>query len=59
MHEVVLKAYPGSENLKYGPNYILPMPFDPRLLETVPAAVAKAAIKTGVAQIEYPAHYPK
>ncbi len=54
--ESVFNAYPGSENLKYGPNYILPLPVDPRLLKTVPLAVAKAAIETGVAQIEYKEH---
>ncbi len=55
--EVVFKAYPGSEKLKFGPEYILPKPVDPRLLQVVPAAVAKAAVETGVAQIGYPKHY--
>jgi malate dehydrogenase (oxaloacetate-decarboxylating)(NADP+) len=35
---------------KYGPDYIIPVPFDPRLIATVPPAVAKAAIETGVAR---------
>ncbi|MBX9816106.1 MAG: NADP-dependent malic enzyme [Sphingomonas sp.] len=33
----------------FGPDYIIPAPFDPRLMEIVPAAVAKAAIDSGVA----------
>jgi len=47
--EAVLKAY-GSKRLSFGPEYILPTPFDPRLVEVVPAAVARAAHETGVAQ---------
>jgi malate dehydrogenase (oxaloacetate-decarboxylating)(NADP+) len=35
---------------KYGSNYIIPVPFDPRLISTVPPAVAKAAMDTGVAR---------
>jgi malate dehydrogenase (oxaloacetate-decarboxylating)(NADP+) len=35
---------------KYGPGYIIPVPFDPRLISAVPAAVAKAAMDTGVAR---------
>ena len=38
----------GAE-LTYGPNYIIPTPFDPRLIEIVPPAVAQAAMDTGVA----------
>jgi len=41
----VLKAY-NLKKLKFGPDYILPKPFDPRLLDRVPPAVAKAAKKT-------------
>ena len=33
----------------FGPDYIIPAPFDPRLMEVVPAAVAKAAMDSGVA----------
>jgi malate dehydrogenase (oxaloacetate-decarboxylating)(NADP+) len=33
----------------YGPDYIIPTPFDPRLIYTIPPAVAKAAMETGVA----------
>jgi len=35
---------------KYGPDYIIPVPFDPRLISFVPPAVAKAAMDTGVAR---------
>jgi len=35
---------------KYGPGYIIPVPFDPRLISRVPPAVAKAAMDTGVAR---------
>ena len=42
-------AYSGRR-LRYGPDYIIPVPFDPRLIVTVPAAVAEAAMATGVAR---------
>lgn len=45
----VAAAYSGRK-LKYGPNYIIPVPFDPRLIAAVPPAVATAAIQSGVAQ---------
>src|SRR5437870_7011584 len=35
---------------KYGPDYIIPVPFDPRLISAIPPAVAKAAMETGVAR---------
>src|SRR5271169_6564915 len=35
---------------KYGPDYIIPVPFDPRLISSVPPAVAKAAMDSGVAR---------
>ncbi|MET0668766.1 MAG: NADP-dependent malic enzyme [Xanthobacteraceae bacterium] len=35
---------------KYGPDYIIPVPFDPRLISYIPPAVAKAAMDTGVAR---------
>jgi malate dehydrogenase (oxaloacetate-decarboxylating)(NADP+) len=35
---------------KYGPDYIIPVPFDPRLISAVPPAVAQAAMDTGVAR---------
>ena len=39
----------GDENLQFGPNYLIPKPFDPRLLAVVAGAVAKAAMESGVA----------
>ena len=42
-------AYAGRR-LRYGPEYIIPAPFDPRLIAAVPAAVAKAAMDSGVAR---------
>ncbi len=42
------RAYSGRR-LRYGPDYIIPAPFDPRLIVDVPKAVAQAAIDTGVA----------
>ena len=47
--ESVLKIY-GLKELKLGKDYILPKPFDPRLLYCVAPAVAKGAIESGVAQ---------
>ncbi|MBT3533752.1 MAG: NADP-dependent malic enzyme, partial [Rhodospirillaceae bacterium] len=47
----VAEAY-GKAGLRYGPEYIIPAPFDPRLMVDVPMAVAKAAIRTGVARRE-------
>ncbi|MCB1508937.1 MAG: NADP-dependent malic enzyme, partial [Hyphomicrobiaceae bacterium] len=41
-------AYQGSR-AKFGPNYIIPVPFDPRLISEIPVAVAKAAMASGVA----------
>jgi malate dehydrogenase (oxaloacetate-decarboxylating)(NADP+) len=46
--EEVAAAY--GRNHQFGPDYIIPAPFDPRLMEVVPSAVAKAAIDSGVAQ---------
>jgi malate dehydrogenase (oxaloacetate-decarboxylating)(NADP+) len=46
----VAAAYSG-QRLRYGPDYIVPTPFDPRLISTVPPAVAKAAIASGVARL--------
>jgi malate dehydrogenase (oxaloacetate-decarboxylating)(NADP+) len=42
-------AYEGRR-MRYGPNYLIPVPFDPRLIITVPLAVAQAAMDSGVAQ---------
>ena len=44
----VASAY-GAEGLRFGPEYLLPKPFDPRLIERVAAAVAQAAMDSGVA----------
>jgi malic enzyme len=46
--EEVLTAYSLSEQLHFGPDYIIPKPLDPRLRERVSQAVAKAAIDSGV-----------
>ena len=45
----VAAAY-NDERLRFGPNYIIPVPFDPRLIRDIPPAVAKAAMETGVAR---------
>jgi malate dehydrogenase (oxaloacetate-decarboxylating)(NADP+) len=47
----VLRAY-GLERLQFGPEYIIPKPFDPRVLIWESSAVAEAAMKTGVAQVQ-------
>ena len=49
--EMVLRAY-GGEDFSFGKEYIIPKPFDPRVLWYVAPAVAKAAIETGVAKIK-------
>jgi malate dehydrogenase (oxaloacetate-decarboxylating)(NADP+) len=45
----VAAAYHGSR-LRFGPEYLIPVPFDPRLISTIPPAVAKAAMDSGVAR---------
>jgi len=55
--QVVLDAY-GGQALSFGADYIIPKPNDPRLLGIVSAAVARAAVDSGVARKGYPAHYP-
>jgi len=45
----VAAAYQGMRP-KFGPNYIIPVPFDPRLISAIPLAVAKAAMDSGVAR---------
>ncbi len=47
--EEVAAAY-GGKKMEFGPEYIIPSPFDPRLISTIPVAVAQAAINTGVAK---------
>lgn len=49
----LLDYYPGINQLTFGKNYIVPKPLDPRLIEIIPAAVAKAAIESGVARINH------
>lgn len=49
----VLQAY-GLERLKFGPEYIIPKPFDPRVLTSVAPAVAQAAAESGVARAPIP-----
>ena len=48
--ESVASAY-GNEEFEFGPNYIVPKPFDPRVLVWESVAVAKAAMDTGDARI--------
>ena len=55
--QLVLDAY-GGQALSFGADYIIPKPNDPRLLGIVSAAVARAAVDSGVARKGYPAHYP-
>lgn len=47
----VAKAY-GDQKFKFGPDYIVPKPFDPRVLVWESAAVAQAAMETGVSRIK-------
>jgi len=54
----VLDAY-GRESLEFGKEYIIPKPFDPRLIDVVPPAIARAAVDSGVARKSYPDHYPE
>lgn len=49
--EMVNLAY-NESNLQFGPTYIIPKPFDPRLIHTVAPAVAKAAMESGAARQE-------
>jgi malate dehydrogenase (oxaloacetate-decarboxylating)(NADP+) len=46
--DIVASAY-GISNLSFGPEYVIPKPFDPRLMTTIAPAVAKAAADSGVA----------
>ena len=46
--DVVATAY-GDQRLQFGPDYLIPTPFDPRLIERIAPAVAKAAMDSGVA----------
>jgi malate dehydrogenase (oxaloacetate-decarboxylating)(NADP+) len=53
----VLQAY-GLQKLEFGPAYIIPKPLDQRLRMRVSSAVARAAVRSGVAQLDYPPWYP-
>jgi malate dehydrogenase (oxaloacetate-decarboxylating)(NADP+) len=46
--DIVAMAY-GEQNLVFGPEYLIPRPFDPRLISRIAPAVAKAAMESGVA----------
>ena len=47
--DIVASAYNMSESLSFGPEYLIPKPFDPRLIVMIAPAVAKAAMDSGVA----------
>ena len=47
--DIVASAYNMSESLCFGPEYLIPKPFDPRLIVMIAPAVAKAAMESGVA----------
>jgi len=46
--DIVNAAY-GERELRFGPEYLIPKPFDPRLIVQIASAVAKAAMESGVA----------
>ncbi|HUA77781.1 MAG TPA: NADP-dependent malic enzyme [Acetobacteraceae bacterium] len=48
--DVVAAAYGGLEDLRFGPGYLIPKPFDPRLIVKIAPAVARAAMESGVAR---------
>ncbi|MEA3152152.1 MAG: hypothetical protein QOD56_3091 [Gammaproteobacteria bacterium] len=47
--DIVAAAYGGMDDLTFGPEYLIPKPFDPRLIVKIAPAVAKAAMESGVA----------
>jgi malate dehydrogenase (oxaloacetate-decarboxylating)(NADP+) len=47
--DIVAAAYGGLEDLSFGPDYLIPKPFDPRLIVKIAPAVAQAAMESGVA----------
>jgi malate dehydrogenase (oxaloacetate-decarboxylating)(NADP+) len=47
--DIVAAAYGGIEDVKFGAEYLIPRPFDPRLIVKIAPAVAKAAMESGVA----------
>lgn len=54
----VLRAY-RLDRLEFGREYIIPKPLDPRLIDTIPPAIAHAAVDSGIARLPYPVDYPK
>ena len=42
----------GKDNLKFGKDYVIPNPFDPRVFAVISTAVAKAAVDDGVARVK-------
>lgn len=55
----ILDKAHGVSKLEFGRDYIIPLAHDHRLMDVVPPAVARAAIRTKVAKLGYPAHYPQ
>lgn len=49
LSDIVQSAYGDAEEVCFGPDYIIPKPFDPRLMSEIAPLVAEAAMKTGVA----------
>jgi malate dehydrogenase (oxaloacetate-decarboxylating)(NADP+) len=47
--DIVVAAYGGDQDVSFGPDYLIPRPFDPRLIGKIAPAVAKAAMDSGVA----------
>src|SRR3954465_7680405 len=59
--DIVAQAY-GADNVSFGPEYLIPRPFDPRLIVKIAPAVAKAAMESGVATdpiTDFPAYVQK
>ena len=54
----VLRAY-RLDHQEFSRDYIIPKPLDPRLIDCVSPAVARAAVMSGVARLDYPRHYPR
>lgn len=56
-NEVVAAAY-GTFDISFGPEYLIPKPFDPRLIVRIAPAVAKAAMEGGVSRARWPTWKP-
>jgi malate dehydrogenase (oxaloacetate-decarboxylating)(NADP+) len=59
--DIVAQAY-GSDHVRFGPDYLIPYPFDPRLIVKIAPAVARAAMESGVATDpikDFPAYVQK